>query len=260
MLVLEGPQGALKSTACGILGGAVVFRQPARRRLPARTSQQHLRGKWLIEVAEMHAMNRAEAAQLKAFITRAGRTLPAELRPQGGDRAAPVRLHRHHQQGHLSARRNRRPPLLAGQGRQHRRRRAGTRSRSALRRSRAAIATARTGGRTRTSSASTSCPSRRRATTPTPGKKQSAAYLARTKVTIGRGGARRARHRDAAHRHRRSAPHRGGAGAARLEAEAKGLAGKPMVDEGMMTAVRRGWTIDLAAFSSNHGSPRRICL
>jgi len=31
---------------------------------------QHLNGKWLIEVAEMHAMSRADTAKLKAFLTR----------------------------------------------------------------------------------------------------------------------------------------------------------------------------------------------
>jgi putative DNA primase/helicase len=67
--VLEGRQGALKSTACQILGGE-YFSDSLPDVTAWKDAAQHLRGKWLIEVSEMHAMNKAEAAQLKAFITR----------------------------------------------------------------------------------------------------------------------------------------------------------------------------------------------
>lgn len=68
VLILEGPQGIGKSSACAILGGDYFgsdlppFDDVIRQKM-------YLRGKWIIEVSELDSFNKADTSKLKSFIT-----------------------------------------------------------------------------------------------------------------------------------------------------------------------------------------------
>jgi predicted P-loop ATPase len=68
-LILEGPQGAGKSTALRILCGDAYFGD----NLPSMSSKDassYIRGKWIVELGELAAMQRSEVEIVKAFISR----------------------------------------------------------------------------------------------------------------------------------------------------------------------------------------------
>ena len=69
MLVLDGPQGAGKSTAAAILAGQDWFSDS----LPAvgtKDASDHIRGKWFIEIGELASLSKTETETTKAFISR----------------------------------------------------------------------------------------------------------------------------------------------------------------------------------------------
>ena len=68
MPVFEGEQGAGKSRACRALAGEWFSDHLPDIR--DKDAAQHLRGKWLIEIAELSAIGKADAEALKSFISR----------------------------------------------------------------------------------------------------------------------------------------------------------------------------------------------
>jgi predicted P-loop ATPase len=67
-IILEGPQGSEKSTACKILGG--MWFSDGLPEVSGKDAALHLAGKWLIELGEMAVMGKWESTSLKAFLTR----------------------------------------------------------------------------------------------------------------------------------------------------------------------------------------------
>jgi predicted P-loop ATPase len=70
MLILQGPQGCRKSSGLKALTGAQWFSDTAIQ-LGSKDAYLALQGVWVYEFAELEGMNRAEANQVKNFLTSA---------------------------------------------------------------------------------------------------------------------------------------------------------------------------------------------
>lgn len=67
-LILEGPQGIMKSTAVSVLGGDWFTDEVAE--FGNKDASMQVSGAWVIEIAELDAMSKAEVHKVKAFMSR----------------------------------------------------------------------------------------------------------------------------------------------------------------------------------------------
>jgi predicted P-loop ATPase len=69
VLILEGQQGLGKSSALSILGGEWAMDTPFS--LTDKEGMENIRGKWIVEIAELDSFNKAENTTAKTFFSRA---------------------------------------------------------------------------------------------------------------------------------------------------------------------------------------------
>ena len=70
VLVLEGAQGALKSSALAVLAVREDWFSDDLPSFKTKDGQLALQGRWIIEVSELEAMNRSEIGNIKEFLSR----------------------------------------------------------------------------------------------------------------------------------------------------------------------------------------------
>ena len=71
VLVLEGKQGAQKSTALSVLGGGgQFFNDQLPDNLGDKDASLAMNGTWIVEMADLHSLSKTRVTMLKAFITR----------------------------------------------------------------------------------------------------------------------------------------------------------------------------------------------
>lgn len=69
MMILEGPQGARKSTACKVLGGE-WFCENLDKDITSKDASMIIAGSWIVELGELTQMGKADTAELKHFVSK----------------------------------------------------------------------------------------------------------------------------------------------------------------------------------------------